>query len=672
MIKRKRAIENEKAYFDDQDFDFLDKKQAFFKLFSLQDEDTRNSILQDLPAYNAMLSLEAESFEELALQQIAKSSGEVYNKYQKIHPLCPYCGNKDGVTKKTGYTYRCSACGKSFTANHNSISSGTRCDALTWMKVLHGILHFDTIGQICDYCHIEKKTFYNLRNRLFYALQIFMDDVKLYGLIEVDNTFVKVSYKGMNLRYHDYPEDSVFEDASFLPRPARHRGGAYLQSDKNSNYICVFTAIDETGHTLARFSGIGVPSFRSLNVHVPSNKFLLIVPEIDPFHEFHRRREASQAKKPGDRSLMIADKEQAIEKFAKRLQIDFESHVYRIDGRQKKMAEGSHNVQRVNALHKRLVVFLQKTGYVSSKYLPGYLLLFEFMENTGGSPEAINKLFQILATPNLGNHPSFYQEMYTVPNYLLEWLEDDNSLKKLPYNKILAFYLYDHIRKPEEYPDTKVSIDYICKETSYSASYIRKSYRDLCDAGYRTQILQYFGEPTCVNQTASENKASPKGKTKKCKEQTTTDKIRRAAASINPTVLAIFDEYVQLRLLPPNIRPTFAQFLDEKNRQYGTNYKRTNMLAKFKVIVDLGIREPLPELDKSIPAYRNGTKERNLLILEDFESIKRSYRERGEPEPRRENILRLLSEKYGLSINTISQYITCENREKRESAKDVT
>ena len=659
MAKQKQA--RKKTYLDIEGFDFSDKKQAFMKLFSMQDTDTRNSILEDLPAYNAMLSLEAESFEELALKQMAKGHGETSNKYQAVRPTCPICSSTEKVTKKTGYIYRCADCGKSFTVNYNSISSGTRCDALTWMKIIHGMLNFKTINEICELCHIDKKTFYKLRNRLFYALYLLMEEVKLYGVIEVDNTFVRVSYKGMSLQAHDYPEDSVFEDATYLSRPPRERGGAYSLVDKNANYICVFTGVDEFGHVLARFAGIGMATSRSLLNRVPAGKFLQVVPQEDPFLEIQKKRQTKAKRKAGEGSLMVSDKEIAIEKYAKSLGIDHEAHVFRKDGVQLKLAAGAHDIQHVNALHKRLKEFLQKTGYVSSKYLPGYLLLFEFIENTGSSTAAVNKLFQILATPNLGKPATYYQDLFAVPNYLLEWFEDDNALKKIPYNKLLAFYLYDHMRNPEKYPGVKMTMGYIQEETSYTGPSIRKIYREFLNAGYREKILKYFGEPGDENSKKDNKKGVAAKKERRFKRPdrgfSQQERIALSVKSINPTVLAIYDEYVQNRQLPPDKRLTFAVFLEGKNRLYGTDYKRTNMLAKFKAIEELGIRDPMPAFNRKIDPQTDSRTQTKLKCAEEYEAIKRSCRERGMSAPKKDEILSMMAEEHGLSPFTIGQYI---------------
>lgn len=622
---------------------FSDERvRMFLQIFARESEYVRESIVKDLPAYNALLSLQVFSFEELALQYIADIKGIKYDPEQPPQPICPYCDSENVGRKKYANSgkenlYRCYDCSRTFSANYNSISTGTKCSALTWMKLLQCLLNFIPIAKTCEYCDISETTYYNLRNRIFHAMQILLTDVKLYGNIEVDNTFVRTSYKGVNLQESEFPEESIFFDSTFKPRDAKKRGCRSLNIDKNANNICVFTAIDDRGHVMTRFVGVGVANYLSLKSFLPADKYLKIVPEQDPFM-FHKSKSTDSQSIPGDSSRMIADKEHAIKKYAETvLEIPFESHVYRKGNVQFRLAEDTHHIQHVNALHRRLKTFLRNCNYVSSKYLPGYLTLFEFIENTGGSPQAIQQLFRILAQPNLGRPANFYQEMFSVPNYLEIWLNNDHPLKKLPYNKLLAFYLFDHIRNKELYPNTTVSMQFIEEESGYTAPTIRRIYRELNDAGYRDLILSHFGEPQ-TKATIVKNKFP-------------------APTSLNPTVLLIYDEYAKIRTLPFHLRPTFQQFLDEKNKQYGTQYKRTNMLAKFKIIEERGIRPPMPEYTEPVRLWEKAITNTMLSLYADYEKIILGYRQRGETLPVMNTVYEELSKKYGLTANTVGCYI---------------
>ena len=630
---------------------FEERKRAFLLDFAKEAPQIRDSIVKDLPSFNILLALKAQSFEEFALQLLAEERGITYTKDNPLMPECPHCKTSAKVGRKEDGIYRCNICKRTFSANYNSISSGTKCDALTWMKVLQCILDSTSITKTCEYCDISETTYYKIRNRLFYAMQTLLDDLKLYGVIEADNTFVRTSYKGANLQESQFEEDSIFFDHSFKPRPARQRGGAYGFAEKNANSICIFAAIDDRGHVLTRFVGVGLTNYQALKNYIPDGKFLLSVPSKDPFSSLFKEHKREAPTKPRDKTVMVADKERAIEKYALLNGMQFESHVFRRDGVQVRLSSESHNIQRVNALHRRLKDFLHRNHYVSTKYLPGYLILFEFIENTGASQKAINKLFQILAKPNFNKHASFFEEMYTVPNYLEEWLLSDTPLSKLPYSKVLAFYLLDHQRHPEEYPEETVTMREIEEETGYSAPTIRKIYRELDAAGYREIILKHFKKPTGTHKEPQPKKPPVVG------------------TAFTPVVLAIYDEYSEFCTIPHKHRPTITAFIEEMNKKYGTNFKRPNLMDKFKQIQASGVRSPLPPLAHAARVNGRNVPHKAFALLEEYEKTLLGYRERGETAPSRTCILGTLGEKYGLTVSTANKYIA-QAKEYREKEKE--
>ncbi len=624
---------------------FEERKRMYLEDFANEAPQIRDSIVKDLPAYNTLLSLKAHSFEDFALQYFADTKGMSYDASNPPLPDCPYCETNAKVGKKGKDLYRCSSCSHSFSANFKSISSGTKCDALTWMKVLICLLNYTGMTKTCEYCDITNTTYYKIRNRLFYAMQVLLEDLKLYGNIQVDNTFVRSSYKGANLKESEFDEESIFFDPTFKPRAARQRGGSYSSQELNRNNICIFTAIDDYGHVLTRYAGIGVTNFRSLLCHIPADKYLLVVPKTDPFKDLLKNQNRKPITGSGDQTMIVSDKEKAIEKYARHIGTQFESHVYRRNGKQVALSENAHNIQRVNALHRRLKDFLQKHHYISTKYLPGYLILFEFIENTGASTKAINQLFKILAKPNFDKPSSFFEEMYSVPNYLVEWLVGENPLSKIPFNKLYSFFLFDQFRHKEEYPGTKITIAEIEDETGYTAPTIRKNYRELVNAGYRDLILTYFNKLYA-------------NKPKQAHKQKSMELSQLAPATINPIVLAIFDEHALHRNLPPSQRPSFKDFIAEKNKQYGTNFTRQNIYAKFRYIEEHGIRPPLKELTKAgLQSEGRTVNQKTLNILDDYQNIIANYQEQGKILPNRWDIYRQLGNKYSLSPDTIKSCI---------------
>lgn len=621
-------------------------------LFSKEAKEIRDSIVRDLPAYNDVLSIHAESFEEVALRMLAEDRGIPFNPMEPPVPPCPFCGEEKRVHKKEKSTYICRSCGKTYSANHNSISSGTKCDSLTWMKVLHCVLNSATLKQTCDYCGVSPETYYNLRGRLFYAMSLVLSNVRLYGEIQIDTTFVRSNYKGIDLQIHDYPEDSPFAEDGIKPRAAKARGGSFSYEEKNANNLAILAAIDDRGHVITRFAGVGIANHKKYLQYVPAAHYLATVPETDPF--VLSRHSAKQESKTavGSPTFMVADKEGALRKYAEHLGIPFEAHVYRRNGIQYKLSKDAHNIQRVNALHHRLKNFLRNSNYVSSKYLPGYLTLFEFLENTGGTQDAIERLFKVLAKPGIGKPPSFFKELFTVPDYLLDWLQDDNPLRKFPESKILSFYLYDQMKRPELYPESTITMRQIEEETGYTPPTIRKTYRDFDRAGYRDIILSRYLQ-TGIND-----------KTRQRKKTAVSSRV------VNPIVLSIYDEYAAIKRRPVEKRISLQELLDIKNKEFGTDYTRTNILAKFKTIEELGIREPMPPLyRRKYAAPEHSIPPHAFQILDDYNAIILSYRQKGEPIPRSDKIHSALADKYGLSQKSISGLLVSARAARRKGKR---
>ena len=156
--------------------------------------------------------------------------------------------------------------------------------------------------------------------------------------------------------------------------------------------------------------------------------------------------------------------------------------------------------------------------------------------------------------------------------------------------------------------------------------------------GYRELIISHFAPPV---KTDNDDDKRPR-------------ELSSRPETFNPVILALYDEYAEERKKPSGQRRGLNAFLQEKNAQLGTSYKRTNMLMKFAEIEKSGIRPPLPELQsKEEPRLPD----KAFDMLADYDRIVLSYRERGEKPPRNFDIYQMLQEKYGLSTGRINQCI---------------
>ncbi len=376
--------------------------------------------------------------------------------------------------------------------------------------------------------------------------------------------------------------------------------------------------------------GVGAASGQKLFDTVGSLKFLYSVPESDPFSISEQSQNNINAGSP---SLLISDGEAAIKKYAERIGINFESHVYRRNGKQVRLSKNAHDIQKINSLHSRLQNYMRKLNYVSSKYLPGFLTMFEFIENTDASEEAIGYLFEILTKLGLGKDTEFFDNMFDVPEVpLKEKTEKKTKSSKSPIspNKIKAVHLYDMLLKQQS---KELSLRYISEITNCPEREIVRLYNETTVSG----TIEFECEDT--------KKFSP--------EKSKTLKSYRNIAS---DYLIYFDEYSEIRKKPLSEQMNFRTFVAETNKKYNKSYKWESVNYYFKLIVKLGLREPLPakQIKKIITDYPIEIQERHLLLYREVEQLYSEYRSKGETITR-QKIFEELAIKYGKSKETIAK-----------------
>lgn len=627
---------------------FTDKNkkqiEKFLKAFSTLSDDLREEIVDILPAYNKLTELKAYTFEEFALLSVAKGKGIDYKEYgfdfKDIKPICPSCREKKRIRKVKQNKYICNKCKKTFSANHESISSKSNVNALTWMQVLICMLNYFSINDTCSICNISNTTYYNIRNKLFYAMEIMMRDLRLFGKVQIDNTFVRLSYKGNTLEYKEFPEDSPLYVESFVPRKARRRGMHNSHDEKNMNQICIFTAIDEFGHAIVKYAGIGAISSSLLEVYLNKDHILYNVPESEEFGLF-KEKDIDLKNESGRETLIVADKERALEKYFVKHGYNYESHVYRKNGKQLKLKEGSNNIQKVNSLHKRLDDFLRKTNYVSGKYLPGFLTFFEFIENTKASNDAIGRLFEILTEPGLGQNAEFYKELYTLPNYMLEWSKEENPLRKFPLNKLNAAYLYNEYKKCKA-KDEKyhLTVKEIGEMNNMGEATVRQTYRNFVSSGLIDTIVKEFENSKELFENA-------------------TDLVNRKQR-FSHAEYQVYKEYWKFREMDSEVRPTKSEFFEQMNLKYNLNKTKKQWLNILNRINKEQNDPEFPKLKKKVTYHSiyatNNQEEKQVELYYKSEKLKEEFWALGAPITHRETA-RILQKDYSYSENTIYNYI---------------
>ena len=255
---------------------------------------------------------------------------------------------KNGKGRDGRQRYICKDCGKTFYAVQDSLSSNVNQDINTWIKFVRGILRQYSLDELSEDCNISRTTALSWRLRVFQALEILLSKVKLYGNIIADDTRLNYNLKGNH-------------NADFImPRNSRSRGGSYSKKYYNQNSLCILCAVDENGNSFSKVVGFGNPSAERI---------------CDGFKD-----KIDSTRKD---NVLITDGAQYFKKaidtygFSEwKKQTTLKKGTKRVPN-----TSSDYHIQSINSYHSRLKRFIRFYNGVSSRYLPGYLLLFDYLQN---------------------------------------------------------------------------------------------------------------------------------------------------------------------------------------------------------------------------------------------------------------------------------------------------
>lgn len=163
---------------------------------------------------------------------------------------CVHCGNldvihwgmkqtKDGIPRQR---YRCKGCGKTFVFTTGTILRRTRKTLTTWAKYAQCLAYRLTLRDSAEICGFSLKTAFMWRHKILMSLGQTVDANLLSGVVEADETFVNLSFKG------NYGKGK-FE--SRFGRKAHHRGGEIHTRGTSKDKVCIPCAIDRSRVSLA-------------------------------------------------------------------------------------------------------------------------------------------------------------------------------------------------------------------------------------------------------------------------------------------------------------------------------------------------------------------------------------------------------------------------------------
>ena len=260
--------------------------------------------------------------------------------------VCPFCGGthvvKNGKRADGTQKYICRECGRNPLATSNSLLCGTHKDLTTWLKFIECELNDESLKQTAEKCGIHLNTALEWRHKLHEAVSNSKKEEQLSGVIEMDETYPTVSYKG------NHSKNKKFT----MPREAHKRGSQISKRGLSNELLCIPCAVDETGNVIGRSIKCGAVSYAGLNALYSKYKIT-------------------------NNSTIVTDSCKAYILLAS----NCKSELIQIAAGEH--TNGEYNIQRVNSFHTSFMTLINyKHRGVSSKHVNGYLAwcAFKFKE----------------------------------------------------------------------------------------------------------------------------------------------------------------------------------------------------------------------------------------------------------------------------------------------------
>lgn len=251
---------------------------------------------------------------------------------------CPHCssksvvknGHKDGIQR-----FKCNECGKTFTYTNNTILFSSKKNIDLWIKFCECLMNKFPIRKCAEICNISTHTAFNWRHKVLDILQNMQAGVHLKGIIEADETFFALSYKGNHKKFK-------------LPRDAHKRGHSGSTRGLSKEMVCVPSIVNLDRMSIDKISNLEKPGLKDLSKVIDT------------------RIEQG--------SILVTDSFKAYNKVA------FDNELTYIRILKGKYTNGSFNIQTINSYHselKRLIIGNFKG--VATKYLNNYIVYHNFV-----------------------------------------------------------------------------------------------------------------------------------------------------------------------------------------------------------------------------------------------------------------------------------------------------
>lgn len=247
---------------------------------------------------------------------------------------CPHCHShnvvkygRNGNVQK----FKCKDCGKIFSLSTNTILFSTKKDLATWKKFCECMINKFPLRKCGEIYEINLHTAFNWRHKILDALQNMQSNVTLKGIVESDETFFDLSFKGTK------------KENFSIPREAHNRGHSVSTRGLSCEQVCVPSSVDLDHHSIGMATNLGKPCIQDVS------------------------KVLTQRVQEG--SILVTDSYKGYQKVA------FENGLTHVRIPRGKHKSGSFNINTVNSYHselKRLIDHYFKG--VATKYLNNYIV----------------------------------------------------------------------------------------------------------------------------------------------------------------------------------------------------------------------------------------------------------------------------------------------------------
>lgn len=251
-------------------------------------------------------------------------------------------GHKNGTQR-----YLCKNCNKSFSITTNTILNYTKIKYWQLYKLIKCLLDAKPVAEISEEIQMSKTEVYYLEIKIFKALEKTFNDIKLRGVVQVDEKYFRINFKGTK---HDK-----------MPRKTKHSGSQDLKIGINNELSCVIVAIDEYDSIIVKVVGNG-------NV---TTKYI----------------ENALSGKIEENSIIIADSKSSYIKFARDNNLILKQIP---DG--KHSVEDKYNLNNVNELILELENYINRVKRgVSTRHLQQYCNFIKYKKILKYTVEYLNR-----------------------------------------------------------------------------------------------------------------------------------------------------------------------------------------------------------------------------------------------------------------------------------------